>query len=1218
MLWLSQTHPASATVAAVRLDRWYPDGPCLCVAQQSALAFYALAEQSTDSKAEQQAQQPLSLLERVPLRARILALEAIRTEGTPDRIVLLTDHPVPRLIVLRPANTSDVYDASQPRPLPHVFLVHAAFLARRDEAPAVLALLSLSSKPSQIAGFGEQGMPVLSFHVPDSQTQQLEPVPWGPPRKAPPPSEVPAEYRSPIAPGRHKRPAAVGQRIDAAEIDARERAWLMDPLVHAHVPLPVEDARTAHLLCAVPAEAGGGVLVFCETSIVYVPPPAAPTPVRPRGGTRSAKEKRRMSAGKEAHTEHVQRPRAAPKRRKMPGADTDTSEGDAADEGARSEMSDVALALTQLVHLRVGRPMTVASATVLDDAPHDGPVEVLLGTTDGILYVLKLERPAPDAHGGAPVRVARMQLRRVGHSSVPSGPRGLTPVGEHFVHISSAQGDAVLVHVDDVVSDVYRWANLAPIVDLAVEHGADDARTTRAQRRVVTCSGAGPTCSVRVFWNGVATTEVARIGVASCLGVDAVHAYTPDAVTALLVLRFAAHTQVLDCARNMADVTDAFRALGVPLDERAVHVKSVRAAAPTWVLVTRRVVAAVLPNTCVPWMPPDGAEIVAADAQEDGGVLVGLQGGHVLLLSLHDGAWAVRASHRLGADVAGVALPGAGTLPLALVSVWDPPALVALSVPDLTPCTFADGPRHALGALGVSLRLHSFAPGAPTYVLVGLATGAVEAYSLAHIGAPLHHVHTLHVGHGAARIAAAHGHSVVAFGEQAYMVSLHGERLQYSALRYTHLRAVAPLVLPSADGAAHVPLVAALTPEALHVFSVDDLNGTDVRTVDLGTDQPTAIVAHDTTGAYVVTTWPALDAERGAEANGAVRIVRPTESVLGAPLRLLRNERPNCVTVATLHGRTLVLVGTGFMRADEEETGAGRLLGLEAAPDAALVPVFALDVPGNVYGVAFAAGHLVAAINAQVHTYAFDAAASAIALVSRWGCAFVASSLALAPDDRTIVVGDAMRSLTVLAVSDTGALTELARDLDPYWTTAVAAYDTARQQYLGADIAMNLFVTARVPTHVQGEWGHVMRRTAAFHYGDMINRFVPAPPIAADDVQPRAQLGTAGGELGVACEVDDDLGSLLDLVQQSLAQETAVPGAIPWDEWRTLRTDHRTAPSRGVLDGALLRTFLTCTPVQRERVVAIASHLARKKERGAAPISSDAVLRALDRLAMIS
>lgn len=150
MLWLSQTHPASATVAAVRLDRWYPDGPCLCVAQQSALAFYTLAEHSTDAEGVQQAQRPLSLLERVPLRARILALEAIRTDGAPDRVVVLTDHPVPRLIALRPTSASDVYDLAQPRPWPHIHTETSLVLHDAARPPAELGL-GLYMEPSNAA-----------------------------------------------------------------------------------------------------------------------------------------------------------------------------------------------------------------------------------------------------------------------------------------------------------------------------------------------------------------------------------------------------------------------------------------------------------------------------------------------------------------------------------------------------------------------------------------------------------------------------------------------------------------------------------------------------------------------------------------------------------------------------------------------------------------------------------------------------------------------------------------------------------------------------------------------------------------------------------------------------------------------------------------------------------------------------------------------------------
>ena len=268
--------------------------------------------------------------------------------------------------------------------------------------------------------------------------------------------------------------------------------------------------------------------------------------------------------------------------------------------------------------------------------------------------------------------------------------------------------------------------------------------------------------------------------------------------------------------------------------------------------------------------------------------------------------------------------------------------------------------------------------------------------------------------------------------------------------------------------------------------------------------------------------------------------------------QLQRNERPNCMTSVTVGDEELLVVGTGFNDPKRLETTSGRILGfrVQSEKDAvgvkSLSPVFATDVSGNVYASTSIGGHLVAAVDAQVIVYAVqrdkETGELSISVSSRWGCSFIASCLANSAKDRNVlVVGDAMRSLTVLAVSDTGALTELARDLDPYWTTAVAAYDVARQQYLGADIAMNLFVTARVPTPVQDEWGHVMRRTAAFHYGDMINRFVPSPSAATDDVQPRAQIGTAGGAIGVACEVEDELSALLDVVQQSLAQEAAVP-----------------------------------------------------------------------------
>lgn len=1052
---------------------------------------------------------------------------------------------------------------------------------------AVIALLGLSSCPSRIAGVGTQGRPVLSFHTPCAHTQQLAPVVWGT-RPAPPPAHAADEPLPPERVGREKRPAASGRTLSAAQLDLREQLWLEDPLIHAHVPLPPDDARTAHLLCAAPARVGGGVLVFCEESILYVPPPAPPrTRAPPRARRASAQEKRRVPSDDGA--------RDVPKRRKTP------------DGGARAD--DGAGEAPPLVHLRVPRRLTVAAAAVLDAGDGAAPARVVLSAADGAVYVLALHVAPGEA------QVARLALHRVGASSSAAGPRALTPLGEGFVHVASALGDAVLLDVGggDAVREVHRWPSLAPVLDMVVDEAEDAPHVPGAPpARVVTCSGAGASCSLRIFWHGVAAHELARVAVPACLGVRAITTGAPARTTHLALL-FATHTRVLD-VHGLVDVSAPMAERGAPLGVRALHVQGVCAAEPTWIVVTPHAVAAVARTTAV-WTPAGAAaaEIVAADATDAGDVLVGLAGGRVVRLALRGGAWAEEAAHTLAAEVACVALPRAHAARVALVGTWAL-RVEALALADLAPAPAAD--VDALPALPVALAAHAYAPGAPTYVYAALASGDVRIAALrgasAHAAAP---VHTLRVGARPAALAALAGDAgVVALGERAYVAVPDGggERVRYSALRSAPLRGAAALV---GHGAC---TLAAVEADALVFLALDTAHAHDVRTVDLGAEQPTSIAAYAPADAYAVTTWPALAAERGAgDVHGAVRLVARADLAPRATYALLRGERANCVAPVALHGTTYLAVGTGFVRADDE-TRAGRVLGFEVR-GAALALAFALDVPGNVYGVAPVANVLAAAVNAQVVTYALDVAQRTLVPAARWGCAFVASSLVgVRGDAHTLVVGDAMRSLTVLAVADGGAITECARDLDPYWTVAVAACDAAAQHYLGADIAMNVFVAARVPTRGadhDDDYGHAMRRTAGFHYGDMVNRLVQGAGRGVPRVA--AHLGTAAGALGALWHIDAELGALLDVVQHALAQEARVPGDIPWTEWRTLRTDHRTAPPRGVLDGELLGMLAACTPAQRERVVAVASHLARRKEHTAPPVSADAVLRALDRLAAL-
>lgn len=255
-------------------------------------------------------------------------------------------------------------------------------------------------------------------------------------------------------------------------------------------------------------------------------------------------------------------------------------------------------------------------------------------------------------------------------------------------------------------------------------------------------------------------------------------------------------------------------------------------------------------------------------------------------------------------------------------------------------------------------------------------------------------------------------------------------------------------------------------------------------------------------------------------------------------LTLPIDERPNCLAMAYMpDGTPLLIVGTGIAMPDHSETTEGRLLGYYVSRTTRkLEPAFEVGVNGNVFAVTQVSGLdkgttiVAAAVNAEVVTFAVapeeedeedahmrDAADDAPALdarqVGQWGCAFTACTLSSTPAAR-LVVGDALRSIVVLDVASLptlrGHLSEVARDCDPYWTTAAELLDAGSHTYVGADIAFNLYTTQRArktpleiraaargkekqgskegETAEEHEWSHVMERRGTFHYGDLINK----------------------------------------------------------------------------------------------------------------------------------
>ncbi|KAJ1026698.1 hypothetical protein NDA16_002296 [Ustilago loliicola] len=1268
--------------------------------------------------------------------------------------------------------------------LPHPNLLSCAVLSPLDTAsvPAV-ALLSLSSVPSKIPGFGEQCLPVLSFHSVDTTNQDLSPLPWGPPRKAPrsvkqesddkrhdPQSssaatqasrDIKAASSDDKASVRKKHgPAAMGSKVTDADLQKREDDWAKSALVQCHVPLPYTDAYGAHLIHALPAHVGGGVLVFSETSILHVPssanPPSAtaqadstqttttPDAAEVKGKRRKASEggaieTRRRSSGAQLQASPVKTEAAttssAPsnengKRRRssvnVPAPTTASPSGASASSHSRPRL------------LRVGlpHPVQVVSVVDLDEAPGSKTFSVLFGCNSGALNVLRLTMPQDvQTDSAAPPQPKSMRIETLGTTSQPAGPQALSYLSDGLVCVGSATGDSCLYKIlqqdtseemdtgssaqllsppssptqsrrrrsslaanaspkstelpcGGSLATIETWQNLGPVVDFTVDDGAggDPTTSASAQARIVTCSGAGPSGSIREVRSGASVQDVSTLPIPNAQQIWSVDAGdNASKQTVGLLVGFATSTAYLhfDANGNLADATERLSAIGVDTALPTLTASTVFDASYGSLLLCVAKDSASLVNvqneaaTLVQqWTPSAGLEITTASVNSFGQLVIALSDKSLCYLVVESGALVERNKLQLEHEVS--CLDISSTTPgqaaqFAACGFWQTRTIQIFSLPDLLPVGQSSVVQQRFAAVPRSILLHRFAStqseasqtkgsisnrdALTPHLLVGLGDGTLVSFSLSlptedgyskTVG--LSDCKTVSLGKQALKLDAIEstaGARVVAVsGSRPTLVYADSKRFSYNALKYKNQRSVATLNA----GSGRVLSAFALA-ESVELASIGALRQRDIRTFPLGLDQPLAIVQWPNRKVFAVCTWaflPRGTATKAPKQRGALRILDQTTFETLDEFRLDVDERPNCITVLRAHGHEMLVVGIGYISDRERETTSGRLLGFDVSGGSIrtkeergrLRKLFAKDQGGNVYSVQSINNRLAIAVNSEVKVYSVvdprpsdEVPAPRINVVQRgsWACSFIACNLSVVEPDQ-IVVGDALRSMNVLHVHPyTARVTEIARDCDPFWTSATKLLDQASQTYIGADISFNLYTTQRVPLSEEvkarirrtreretersvrdvnplhtrdpnevDRYAHVMQRNAVWHYGDMINKFcrkslVPDPGATAP-VRPRLLFCTAAGAIGIIAHVQDDQARLLAKVERNIlsliespssASSSTVVGNISHQDWRTLRTDRRVQAPAGFLDANIVQMFVDgrLNREQRDKVV---------------------------------
>lgn len=196
-----------------------------------------------------------------------------------------------------------------------------------------------------------------------------------------------------------------------------------------------------------------------------------------------------------------------------------------------------------------------------------------------------------------------------------------------------------------------------------------------------------------------------------------------------------------------------------------------------------------------------------------------------------------------------------------------------------------------------------------------------------------------------------------------------------------------------------------------------------------------------------------------------------------------------------------------------------------------------------------------------------------------------------------IAVGDLMKSVSLLKYDpNESSITEIARDFNPNWMTAVDTLD--EDSYLGAENSFNLFTLRKNSDASSDEDRSRLDVVGEFHTGEFINRFrkgslVAKVPDASGSgasevtVEHSTLFGTVNGVIGVIAKLSQQDFKFASEVEQAMNQVVSGIGGLSHSKYRSFHNEHQTRPCTQFVDGDLVERFLDLKPGKAKEVAKI-------------------------------
>ncbi|PAA85826.1 hypothetical protein BOX15_Mlig015655g2, partial [Macrostomum lignano] len=340
---------------------------------------------------------------------------------------------------------------------------------------------------------------------------------------------------------------------------------------------------------------------------------------------------------------------------------------------------------------------------------------------------------------------------------------------------------------------------------------------------------------------------------------------------------------------------------------------------------------------------------------------------------------------------------------------------------------------------------------------------------------------------------------------------------------------------------------------------------------------------------------------------------------------------PSCVETATsiTSGQfgtdcaTYFVVGTCYIRPNESEPSAGRLLMLQYTADSPyLTKVAEKEIRGAPYSMCCFNQRLLVCVNSSVRLFEWSENEREL----RLECSHFNNIIALYLKTKGdfALVGDLLRSMSLLLYKPVEtSLEEIVRDHAPNWMLAIEIIDD--DAFLGAENCGNLFVCSRESENSGGEERPRLQENAWYHLGDTVNTFQHGSLVMSQlgerlvTVSTPILFATQSGAVGLICQLPPPLFEFLNELQRRLASLIVGVGGVEHAKYRSFETEHRTEPAKDFIDGDLLEAALD---LGRDKLETVAQGLTRKTDFSSAvsdsvPCTVEDLIRILEELSRL-